>query len=88
MKLSEFRVEVEKLGLEVVKRPGIYYVVDGSGIEWLVASVSSQEVCVMTTGYYSHMIDEATVRKLFHILVRFAQTTIQARAYEEDENVS
>lgn len=83
MRYAEFKRRVEQLELKVVRRPGVYYVVDGGEIEWLVASVSSQEVCVMTSGYFSHMVPEEKIRQLFHILVKFSQTSIEERHYDD-----
>ena len=81
MKYKEFKSEVEKLGFKVVNRASTDYVIDDGPINWIVASVVRREVCVMCTEYHSNMITEERLRQLFPILVKFAQTTYEARCY-------
>ena len=84
MKYAEFKSEVEKLGFKVVNRTSsIDYIIDGGSINWIVASVVRRVVCSMSTEYHSDMIDEERLRQLFHILVKFAQTTYEARCYTD-----
>lgn len=81
MKYKEFKTEVEKLGLKVVERSDEHYVVTKDVIEWILVSVSKDIVCAMNTRYHGHMISEEIFRQLFHILVKFAQTSIEERHY-------
>ena len=84
MKYKEFKSEVEELGFKVANRTSsIDYIIDGGPINWIVASVVRREVCVMSTEYHSDMIDEERLRQLFHILVKFSQTTYEARCYAD-----
>lgn len=86
MKSKEFKVEVEKLGLKVVRRSGADLVINDGEVKWIFAQINNDEPCkIDTENYYSHMISEETFRQLFHILVKFAQTTIEERRYEEDD---
>ena len=78
MRYAEFKSEVEQLGLEV-DIEGIYIIVsdvDGN------AKVSKSDVCEIDTDDISAWLDEETTRQLFHILVKFAQTTIEERHYD------
>lgn len=80
MKLKEFEEKVGRLGLKVVRRPGQVIVADNGEIEWFIASISSEKVCkVDTENYYGNMIPEETFRQLFHLLVKFTQTSIEER---------
>ncbi|WP_373738935.1 hypothetical protein [Jeotgalibaca porci] len=84
MRYKEFKEEVEKLGLKIIDRWGCFYIVTTGGItEWLIASVSTESPCAINTDHYGPMIKEETFRQLFHILVKFAQTSIEERHYEE-----
>ncbi len=86
MKHKEFKAEVEKLGLKVVRRSGADLVINDGEIKWIVAQINNYEPCkIDTENYYSHMIPEESFRQLFHLLVKFAQTTIEERRYEEDD---
>ena len=86
MKNKEFKAEVEKLGLKVVRRSGADIVINDGEIKWIVAQINNYEPCKIDTEYYySHMISEESFRQLFHLLVKFAQTTIEERLYEEDD---
>ena len=80
---KEFKSEVEKLGFKVVNRTSTDYIIDGGPINWIAASVVRREVCAMSTEYHSDMIDEERLRQLFTILVKFAQTTHEARCYAD-----
>ncbi|WP_373757857.1 hypothetical protein [Jeotgalibaca porci] len=85
MRYKEFKEEVEKLGLKIIVRSGCFYIVTTGGIaEWLIASVSTETPCAINTDHFGDMINEETFRQLFHLLVKFAQTTIEERRYEED----
>lgn len=84
MRYKEFKEEVEKLGLKIIDRWGCFYIVTTGGIaEWLMASVSTETPCAINTNHFGHMVKEETFRQLFHILVKFAQTSIEERHYEE-----
>ena len=83
MKYAEFKSEVEKLGFKVANRTSTDYIIDGGLINWIVASVLRREVCAMSTEYHSDMIDEERLRQLFPILVKFSQTTHEARCYAD-----
>lgn len=85
MKYAEFKSEVEKLGFKVANRTSTDYIIDGGSINWMVASVVRRQVCGVSTEYESNMITEERLRQVFHILVKFAQTTIEERRYEEDD---
>lgn len=82
MRYAEFKTEVEKLGFKVVNRASTDYIVDAGSINWIVASVVRREVCGMSTEYHSNMITEERLRQLFHILVKFSQTSIEERHYD------
>lgn len=78
---KEFKNEVEKLGFKIANRASTDYIIDDGPINWIVASVVRSQVCAMSTEYHSDMIDVERLRQLFPILVKFAQTTHEARCY-------
>lgn len=82
MRYKEFKSEVEKLGMEVVERSDEHYIVDDGPMKWLLASVNKRHVCAINTTYFGHMINDMYVRQLFHILVKFSQTSIEERHYD------
>lgn len=80
MRLKEFEEKVGNLGLKIVRRPGQIIVADDGEIEWVIASISSEKVCkVDTENYYGNMIPEGVFRQLFHLLVKFSQTSVEER---------
>ena len=85
MKYKEFKAEAEKLGLRIARRSGEDYVVAGGGFDWPIASISRLDPCHLDTmNLYGRMLNEEYFRQVFHILVKFAQTSIKERRYEED----
>lgn len=83
MRYKEFKNEVEKLGMQVVERSDEHYVADNGPIKWALVAVSKINVCAINTMYYGDMIDEETFRQLFRLLVKFAQTSIEERHYDD-----
>ena len=83
MRYAEFKSEVEDLGFKVANRTSTDYIIDDGPINWIVASVVRREVCAMSTEYHSNMIDEERLRQIFHLLVKFAQTSIEERHYDD-----
>lgn len=83
MRYKEFKSEVEKLGFKIANRASTVCIIDDGQINWIIASVVRRQVCAMSTEYHSDMIDEERLRQLFPILVKFSQTTIEERHYDD-----
>lgn len=81
---SEFKEELEKLGLKAVERSGEHYIVVDSEIKWLLATVNKRITQVINVDFYNEIFnDEQVFKELFHLLVNFAQTPIKDRCYED-----
>lgn len=83
MKLSEFRSELEKLGFKVEIKYNQFSVSVSSGQEDRIAFIGKN--VARRLDFWPNARFSASVEgKVFKLCYLFANTTISARAYEED----
>lgn len=81
MIFQEFKTKINELGLKVFRRPEVEFIIMDKNIKSIIATVDKNTPYVMNTNR-DYLLDEQMSQQLFHILVKFSQTSIEERHYD------